>query len=126
MHDQNPPDLSHLSNDEHIKRVSILIRKAQALAGAVYRMGPTTADNATPREIMSEIMDELVRVRRGFEQVPSVFTHDGTPMNPFARTAAELIEGHALPPNPEESSTLLESLLPTSPTETTKPKNRRK
>lgn len=62
-----------MSTDANIQRVNILIARMQGLGRVVFHAPRINVDNALPREIVNDVIDELVMIRRVYESIPSVF-----------------------------------------------------
>jgi len=61
------------TNDDHIRRLNTLIARAVGVATVLYHAPNINVDNASPRAVMSDIIDELVRIKRVYEAVPNIF-----------------------------------------------------
>lgn len=62
-----------VTNDDNIQRLNRLIARARGVATLVYHAGNINVDNASPRDVMSEIIDELVHMKRTYEAAPGIF-----------------------------------------------------
>jgi hypothetical protein len=62
-----------MSPEEHAAWLKVLIARLRGVATQVYHAPRINVDNALPRDVISDTIDELVSLERAYRELPALF-----------------------------------------------------